>query len=135
MHSPGSLNRFYRLVWSTAAHCWQVAPENARGRCKSGRAGVAATAAAIATLAISAGNTAYGAGPPPTAAPAPVAATQLPKSGLVAAGQAAISVGANSAAMAVTQTSQRAVINWSSFNLGSAADSVAIGRLDNLSHA
>ena len=30
MHSHGSLNRFYRLVWSAAAHCWQVAPENAR---------------------------------------------------------------------------------------------------------
>ncbi|NDG42000.1 MAG: filamentous hemagglutinin N-terminal domain-containing protein [Betaproteobacteria bacterium] len=120
MHSPGSLNRFYRLVWSVAAHCWQVAPENSRGCCKSGRPGVAATLTAIAIIAISAGNPTYGASP----APAPVVANQLPQGGVVAAGQAAISLGANSAAMDVTQTSQRTVINWNSFNLGSAASIV-----------
>ena len=48
--------------------------------------------------------------------PAPVAANQLPTGGSVNAGQASISQSGN--ALTVNQTSQRAVVDWSSFNVG-----------------
>ena len=48
-----------------------------------------------------------------------VAANQLPTGGQVAAGQASISQTANT--LNVNQTSQRAVVDWQSFNVGSQA--------------
>ena len=47
---------------------------------------------------------------------APVVATQLPSGGQVAAGQASISQSANT--LNINQTSQRAVVDWTSFNIG-----------------
>ena len=53
-------------------------------------------------------------------APAP---TQLPTGGSVVAGTASIgsTVGTNSASMTITQSSQRAVVDWTRFDVGSAA--------------
>lgn len=48
--------------------------------------------------------------------PAPVAPTQLPTGGQVNAGQASISQSGNT--LTVNQTSPRAVVDWSSFNVG-----------------
>ena len=53
------------------------------------------------------------------AAPAAPAANALPAGGQVAAGQANIAQSGN--AMTVTQSSQRAVVNWNSFDVGSSA--------------
>ena len=45
-----------------------------------------------------------------------IAATQLPTGGTVTAGQATISPSANT--LNINQTSQRAVVDWTSFNVG-----------------
>lgn len=50
---------------------------------------------------------------------APPVANQLPTGGVVSAGSAAITTSGNS--MTVTQSSNRAAINWSGFDIGSAA--------------
>lgn len=49
-------------------------------------------------------------------APASVAATQLPTGGQVNAGQATISQSGNT--LNVNQTSQKAVVDWNTFNVG-----------------
>ena len=51
-----------------------------------------------------------------TPSPAPVSANQLPTGGQVNAGQASISQSGNT--LNVNQTSQRAVVDWSTFNVG-----------------
>ncbi len=113
------MNRSYRLVWNDACQRFIPAPEIARGRGKGGRR----AAQAVVTLA-----TLLGLGGLSPASWA-VGATTLPSGGQVVAGQAtltslntSLSPGALAAAsLTVNQTSQRAVINWNSFNIGSAA--------------
>src|SRR6202021_3431145 len=66
-------------------------------------------------------------GPPPPAPAAPAAPppapTTLPTGGTVVAGSATLTSSSTpaSAVLTVDQTSQRAVIDWNTFNLGSAA--------------
>ena len=55
--------------------------------------------------------------PPPTQA---ISANQLPSGGTVSAGQAVISQTANT--MSIKQYSQRAIIDWNSFNIGTSAE-------------
>jgi len=50
---------------------------------------------------------------------APVASTTLPSNGVVTTGNASVSTGGN--VMTITQSSQNAILNWDSFNIGSAA--------------
>jgi filamentous hemagglutinin family protein len=57
--------------------------------------------------------------PLPLAAQTAVANNQLPTGGQVSAGQASISQSANT--LTVNQTSQRAVVDWNTFNVGSQA--------------
>ena len=57
--------------------------------------------------------------PLPLAAQTAVANNQLPTGGQVSAGQASISQTANT--LTVNQTSQRAVVDWNTFNVGSQA--------------
>ena len=103
------MNRTYSLVWNRRLKQWVVASELARscgmpgsGRVRSG------VAAALLALAI--------AGP---AAAADLAPGALPTGGTVAAGQAAIATSGNR--LDVTQGSQRAIINWQGFDIGSQA--------------
>ena len=111
------MNRVHKTLWSESAQCWQAVPETAKAAgqrsVKSASGGVLATV--VLGLALTGG---VGAQSPPT----PVA-NQLPTGGSVARGSATISqtATAQAAAMTVNQSSQRAVINWDSFNLGSAA--------------
>jgi len=103
------MNRTYSLVWNRRLKQWVAASELARscgmpgsGRVRSG------VAAAVLALAI--------AGP---AAAADLAPGALPTGGTVAAGQAAIATSGNR--LDVTQGSQRAIINWQGFDIGSQA--------------
>jgi filamentous hemagglutinin family protein len=113
MNGHASLNRFYRLVWSHITQGWHVVSEITRGKTKGGRSSGTVSGAlasvALATMAMSS-----------HAQQAPPAATQLPMGGVVARGVVNISQTstAQAAAMAVNQSSQRAVINWNSFNVG-----------------
>ncbi len=111
------MNRVHKTLWSETAQCWQAVPETAKaagkGSVKSASGGVLATV--VMGLALTGGA---GAQSPP-----PPASTQLPTGGSVARGSATITqtATAQAAAMTVNQSSQRAVINWDSFNLGQAA--------------
>ena len=113
MNGHATLNRFYRLVWSCVTQGWHVVSEATRGKTKGGRASsrVSGALASIALAGIA--NMAH-------AQQAPPAATQLPTGGAVVRGTASIgqTSSAQSAAMTINQSSQRAVINWNSFNVG-----------------
>jgi len=109
MNGHASINRLYRLVWNEAQGAWVAVAENARGRGKaSGRSKLAAALFAGIGMASAAWGQA--------AAPAP---TQLPSGGKVAAGSIAISQ--SGSRMNVNQASQRGVIDWATFNVGSQA--------------
>ncbi|HEY2085367.1 MAG TPA: filamentous hemagglutinin N-terminal domain-containing protein, partial [Mycobacterium sp.] len=117
MNKHASINRAFRLIWSDALSAWIPVAEIARGRGKgSGR-----RAAALAVLAAAGWSPALHAAPPAhtvaVAAPAPNA---LPTGGTVAAGAATITT-PGQAVLDIGQTSQRAVIDWNTFNVGSAA--------------
>lgn len=108
------MNHIYRTLWSVATQSWQAVPETAKTagkKSKSSASGVISSVALSFSL-IGGAN-----------AQAPPAINQLPNGGNVARGTATISqtATAQAAAMTVNQTSQRAVVNWNTFNIGSAA--------------
>ena len=109
------MNRIYRTLWSAATQSWQAVPETAKSagkkNVKSSAAGVVASVAL--SFALNGGANAQ----------APPAINQLPTGGNVVRGTATISqtATAQAAAMTVNQSTQRAAINWNTFNLGSAA--------------
>jgi filamentous hemagglutinin family protein len=91
------MNRCYRLVWSATVGALVAVAEFVRSRGKQGAAG------AMLCLA----GCAYAATP---------AASQLPTGGVVKAGQA--SIASQGSRMDVVQTTNRAVIEWKTFDLG-----------------
>jgi filamentous hemagglutinin family protein len=94
------MNHIYRIVWSELAHAWVAVAENVRSHGK--RPGSALICLAIA------------------ATPAwSLDATTLPGGGQVVAGM--VSIGQNGNTLNISQGSQRAAIDWQSFNVGSAA--------------
>lgn len=98
-----SLNAVYRVVWNAAKGVWQAVSEigKACGKGKTFRAlKLVNNSALLMAVAVS-----------------PVAMAQgLPTNGSVVAGQASISQSGNQ--MTVKQTSDRAAIDWQSFNVG-----------------
>jgi filamentous hemagglutinin family protein len=108
------MNRIYKTLWSVSTQSWQAVPETAKAsgkKCSSSAVGVVASVAL--SLSLSGGANAQ----------SPPAINQLPTGGSVARGTATISqtATAQAAAMTVNQSSQRAVINWNTFNLGQSA--------------
>ena len=125
MKEHASFNRCYRLLWSGTTEQWKPVPETARTAKKGGRGSTANTltlAGVLPGVAMSLFVMSNLAAQPPPLPPAPVV-TQLPTGGTVVGGQATISQSAvaTAANMVVNQTSQRAIIDWTNFNLGSAA--------------
>jgi filamentous hemagglutinin family protein len=108
------MNRIYRTLWSVATQSWQAVPETAK---TAGKKSKSSAGGAIASFALSWVLTGG------ASAQAPPAINQLPTGGTVARGTATINqtATAQAAAMTVNQTSQRAVVNWNTFNIGSAA--------------
>ena len=120
------MNHIYRLVWNDLSNAWVVVAEIARGRGKrSGSSGAGGATGGQSpsrqrrlsrrTLA-SALALAFTASGAPSWALDPNA---LPSGGKVVAGAATISQAAN--VLTVQQASQRAALDWQSFNIGSAA--------------
>ena len=110
MHKHASMNRVYRLVWNEALDAWIAVSEITRGRRKrNGR-----RAAILVSLL---GLNSLGAYATP---PAP---TELPTGGKVVAGAATISPAStpDAAVLNIDQASQRAAIDWNTFNVGTAA--------------
>jgi fibronectin-binding autotransporter adhesin len=125
MNRHSSLNRIYRLVWNEGLRAWVPTSENSRGRKKRNGRSATAWARLLASLGLGLTAHALAAGVPGSVSPTviPPAPTTLPTGGKVVAGTGTIhsSSTADSAVLNVDQTSQRAVINWNTFNLGSAA--------------
>jgi fibronectin-binding autotransporter adhesin len=131
------MNRQFSLIWNQLRQCWVAAAEITRGRGKSGgaaRAGESGRALAgglpLTLLSLSA---LAGGAPPPVGQ---ISADALPQGGVVQVGAAAIS--AHGAQMTVNQSSNRAVINWQNFDIGSQAqvqfvqpgrDAIALNRV------
>ena len=103
------MNSAYRLIWNDRLGAWCVAPEIASARGK--RSGGIKHCAATLLLTLAVGS--------PVVSAADLAATALPGGGQVTAGQASIS--STGAAMTINQGSQRAIINWQNFDIGSQA--------------
>lgn len=97
------MNKTHRIVWSVARQAYIVAHEAAGF---GGRPGT--TLALSLALLLGAG-----------AAAATPTATELPTGGQVVAGQASIS--SNGARLDVLQSSQRAALDWQTFNIGAQA--------------
>ncbi|HET9643581.1 MAG TPA: filamentous hemagglutinin N-terminal domain-containing protein, partial [Burkholderiaceae bacterium] len=106
-NGPGSINRIYRLVWNERTGTFVAVPEGTRGRGKrsSGVAG------ALLAAGLAASGLSWAADPAPP--------NTLPQGGNVVSGQAALN--AQGSRLDITQGSNRAAINWQSFNVGSQA--------------
>ena len=127
MKKHASINRIYRLVWNLVRHAWQVAPETARGQGKrSGTVGVTPAEAitGIARLGrrghLSAlSRSLWLAGLLGTVAGNAYAqaTNALPTNGTVTSGDVVIG-SATASGLTVDQTSDRAIIEWQSFNIG-----------------
>ena len=116
------MNHVYRLKRSGRTQQLQPVPENARsagkGASSSGTSLTQSVAATLASFALS-GMVAL-----LHAQQAPPAVNQLPQGGVVSRGNANIntsSTPAGNALMTVNQSSNRAVIDWNSFNVGASA--------------
>lgn len=113
------MNHHYRIVWNDSTHTWMAVAETARSHGKSQGSRTARSAGAMnSVLRPLAMALALWCG---LVHAAPPVSTQLPTGGQVMAGQATISQAAQTAVLNVKQTSDSAVINWNTFNLGSAA--------------
>ncbi len=118
MNEHASINRLYRLIWNASTGTWVAVSELSRGRGKrsiagaSGHSGFRAFLATLKALPVLLALGFAGA----QAAPA---VNTVPQGGQVVAGEASIASGA--ARLNIHQTSQRAAIDWQSFNLGANA--------------
>lgn len=108
------MNRIYRVLWSVVTQTWQVAPETAKSAGKKSKSSASGLIAYAVLSSILTGG---------VVAQSVPALNQLPTGGVVVRGTATLTqtATAQAAAMTVNQTSQSAVVNWSTFNLGSAA--------------
>jgi filamentous hemagglutinin family protein len=107
------VNKVYRVVFNEVTATWTVVAETARshGKCSS----LVKKMAKLAAIFGLAGHLALAAAGPP-------APNELPTQGQVAAGIAQIgrSGSVSAPVLNIDQSSQRAVINWGTFNVGSA---------------
>ncbi len=129
------MNKTYRLVWNNSTASWVPVSENVSTRGKSqadvSSVGGARSAAAAALSAYQIAGlilksalkplvgSLVGMGAVTLAIAAAPLPTQLPVGGNVSAGSAAIAQ--SGATMTITQSTPRAAINWSSFNVGAQA--------------
>ena len=108
------MNRIFKTIWSIASQSWQAVPEHAKTAGKKSKSSAVGAVTSVALGLMLSGG---------VGAQSPPAPNQLPTGGVVAQGSASISqtATAQAAAMTVTQASQRAVVNWDTFNLGQSA--------------
>ena len=100
------MNKTHCLIWNDARQTWIVTHENAARCGKPASRGIRLLALLVSTL------TTLAAGATPSA-------TALPVGVQVVAGQATVSQ--NASAMRIQQGSDKAILNWTSFNVGSHA--------------
>ncbi len=117
------MNRTFRLVWSTRDNAFVPVAESRPARGKRSRSGASLGPTAWILGSALLGTVAY-AQPPPTPSPASVAAAApapltLPSGGQVVAGHSTITQ--HGATLDITQSTQRAIIDWQTFNVGAGA--------------
>ena len=107
------MNKIFTLVWSAARSAFIVAHEHAKshGKPSSSRSGATTASLLLGLL----GNAGFALAGPPVAPPV----NALPTGGQVAAGAASITQSANR--MDINQSTQKAILNWQSFNIGADA--------------
>ncbi len=122
------MNKIYRVLWNEASGTYVAAPENARaGRASGTGAAVQGAVEVAGAVGAKAGQALWAllqpllvalvsAGLVHAAGPAP---DQLPVGGQVAVGS--VSIRQNQGVMDILQSSQRAAVNWQSFDVGSGA--------------
>ena len=133
MWKHANLNRRYRLVWNRVRQCWSVAPEIASGQGKAA-AGASEPVQADCILPLRELVVAIGCA---FSLPAlALDAGALPTGGTVVAGQASLSQSGST--LTVNQSTDRAILEWQSFNIGkdaavhfnqNSASSVALNRV------
>jgi len=103
------MNHTYRLVWSPTQQRYVPTAETARsrGKCSGGKALLPA-AVVLSTALL--GQPSFAQAPPA------LAPNALPTGGQVVAGQA--SIGQQGSQMTITQGTDKAILNWNSFNIG-----------------
>ncbi|MEI7613899.1 MAG: YDG domain-containing protein, partial [Betaproteobacteria bacterium] len=109
------MNKSYRLIYNEITNTWVAVAETVRGRGKRTSGALLLVAAGVMMPLVQAPAWA---GPPGAVVSAP-APTQLPTGGQVVAGQASLNQIA--ATLNVNQSSNRAAIDWATFNVGSQA--------------
>ncbi|MEY2688416.1 MAG: hypothetical protein RL375_2614, partial [Pseudomonadota bacterium] len=121
------MNCNYRLVWNALSGTQVPAPETARGR---GKSGVRSNALRLGALGV------YAAGITLGGHAWALDANALPGGGKVVGGQSTLTQSGNT--LTVTQSSNRSIINWNNYNIGSqasvvyvqpGADSVSLNRV------
>lgn len=115
------MNHVYRLKRSGRGQQIQAVPETARASGKGSRTGKTLAQAVMGAVLKVAWVGVFSLS---HAQQAPPSAQQLPQGGVVTRGHASINTGSSPsglALMTVNQASERAVIDWSSFNVGSQA--------------
>jgi filamentous hemagglutinin family protein len=112
------MNNSYKLVYSEALNTWVAVAEHVSARGKKSAVRLVTAAALLAGGAV---GTGWALAAPPLITPPAV--NQLPTGGQVAAGTVNISQTQTAAAanMAIQQSSNRAIVNWQSFNVGANA--------------
>ena len=117
------MNRVYRLIWNDITHTWVAVAEIAlvRGKRTSGTVGRARRGVRGASVRVRAiGLNVLAASLAVIGIPSyALDKNALPTGGSVVAGSASISQAAN--VLTVQQASQRAALNWQTFNIGAAA--------------
>ena len=103
------MNKTHRLIWNDLTRTWVAVSEHTKARGKR-----ASGALLLAGLLLAAPIA-----PSLAAPPNPPAANQLPTGGKVVAGQAGIAQ--SGATLNINQSSNRAAIDWATFNVGRAA--------------
>jgi filamentous hemagglutinin family protein len=151
MNAHASINRIFRVIWNEALGAWLAVSEIARSRGRRSGRSAAARAPVAAALGLVFGVPVHASDvvsiriaptrvapirvapigvPPIRVAPIGVAPggavpspNQLPTGGTVVAGSATIAAGTTpgTSVLDIDQSTQRAVIDWNTFNLGSAA--------------
>ena len=122
------MNKIYRVLWNESSGTYVAVPENARVGGSGGAGSAVQGAVEMASgLGAKVGQALWALLQPLVAAlvsaglvhAAGPAADQLPVGGQVAAGS--VSIRQNQGVMDILQSSQRAAVNWQSFDVGSAA--------------
>jgi len=110
------MNKTYQLIWNESKDTWDIAPETAKSRGKRASSSIASTITTATGFILKPLALSFALLGLAHAAPG---INELPTGGQVSAGAASISQTSN--VMTINQSTNRAAVNWNTFNVGSQA--------------